>query len=50
MTFENCIKKAAEDNVRYFGIFDYNKETNKVKCFSQLVQMEMIQVVLHGWI
>lgn len=33
MTFENCIKKAAEDNVRYFGIFDYNKETNKVKCF-----------------
>ena len=27
MTFENCVKKAAEDNVRYFGIFDYNIET-----------------------
>jgi len=32
-TFEECIIQAAKLNVRYFGIFDYNKKTQKVKCF-----------------
>ena len=33
MTFEQCIQKAAEMNLRYFGVFHYNTNTNKVKCF-----------------
>ena len=32
MTFEQCIQKA-EMNLRYFGVFHYNTNTNKVKCF-----------------
>ena len=32
-TFEECITQAAKLNVKYFGIFGYNKKTQKVKCY-----------------
>ncbi len=32
-TFEECIVEAARKNIKYFGVYGYNTDTQKVNCF-----------------